>query len=112
MSIPVKFVLVDTNHAGVYTLVASGPSGSAEKCVKLIVSVPGGEEEVGEVDLTPIPVTQLGTYVTEHHANGNKKFFSNYTVSYSLYSPYIQCKDLSLCIGFKWERRKSFNNSC
>ncbi len=69
-------------YAGVYKLVASGPSGSAEKCVELIVSVPGDEEEVvGEVDLTPIPVAQFGAYVTEHHANGNKKFFSNYTVS-------------------------------
>ncbi len=47
-------ILVDIhliNHAGVYKLVASGPSGSAEKCVELIVSVPGDEEVVGEVDL-------------------------------------------------------------
>ncbi len=79
-----NLILVDMhliNHAGVYKLVASGPSGSAEKCVELIVSVPGDEEVIGEVDLTPIPVAQFGAYVTEHHANGNKKFFSNYTVS-------------------------------
>ncbi len=63
-----------------YKLVASGPSGSAEKCVELIVSVPGDEEVVGEVDLTPIPVAQFGAYVTEHHANGNKKFCNNYIV--------------------------------
>ncbi len=67
--------------AGVYKLVASGASGSAEKCVELIVSVPGDEEKVGEVDLTLIPVAQFGAYVTEHHAKGNKKFFSNYAVS-------------------------------
>ena len=67
--------------AGLYKLVASGPSGSAEKCVELIVSVPGDKEEVGEVDLTPIPLAQFGAYVTQHHANGNKKFYSNYTVS-------------------------------
>ena len=81
MNIYIGMYIHIMNHAGVYKLVASGPSGSAEKCVELIVSVPGDEEVVGEVDLTPIPVAQFGAYVTEHHANGNKKFFSNYAVS-------------------------------
>ncbi len=68
--------------AGVYKLVASGPSGTAEKELQLIV-VPegGGEEETdAEVDLTPIPVDGFGAYVAEQHANGNKKFANNYSV--------------------------------
>ena len=66
---------------GVYKLVASGPSGTAEKEIQLIVVPEGGEEEVtDEVDLTPIPVVGFGAYVTEQHANGNKKFASNYLV--------------------------------
>ena len=67
--------------AGVYKLVASGPSGTAEKEIQLIVVPEGGEAEVtDEVDLTPIPVDGFGAYVTEQHANGNKKFASNYLV--------------------------------
>ncbi len=68
--------------AGVYKLVASGPSGTAEKELQLIVVPAGGEEEqvTDEVDLTPIPVDGFGAYVTEQHANGNKKFSSNYSV--------------------------------
>ena len=67
---------------GVYKLVASGPSGTAEKELQLIVALEGGgEEEVTDkVDLTPIPVDGFGAYVTEQHANGNKKFASNYLV--------------------------------
>ena len=57
---------------------ASGPSGTAEK---EIVVPEGGEAEVtDEVDITPIPVDGLGAYVAEQHANGNKKFASNYLV--------------------------------
>ena len=70
-------------HACVCTgvLVASRPSGKAEKELQLIVVPEGGEEEeTDEVDLTPIPVDGFGAYVTEQHANGNKKFASNYSV--------------------------------
>ncbi len=69
--------------AGMYKLVASGPSGIAEKEIQLIVVPEGGEKEemTDEVDLTPIPVDGFGAYVTEQHANGNKKFASNYSVS-------------------------------
>ncbi len=65
-----------------YKLVASGPSGTAEKELQLIVVPEGGgeEETAAEVDLTPIPVDEFGAYVTEQHANGNKKFSNNYTV--------------------------------
>ncbi len=67
--------------AGVYKLVASGPSGTAEKEIQLIVVPEGGEAEVtDEVDLTPISVDGFGAYVAEQHANGNKKFASNYLV--------------------------------
>ena len=66
---------------GVYKLVASGPSVKAETELQLIVVPEGGEEEVtDEMDLTPIPVDGFGAYVTEQHANGNKKFASNYLV--------------------------------
>ncbi|XP_064386406.1 uncharacterized protein LOC135334956 isoform X2 [Halichondria panicea] len=74
-----SFPSVEAKHAGVYKLVASGPSGTAEKELQLIVVSEGGKEEVtDEVDLTPIPVDGFGAYVTEQHANGNKKFASNY----------------------------------
>ncbi|XP_064386419.1 uncharacterized protein LOC135334961 isoform X2 [Halichondria panicea] len=75
-----SFPSVEAKHAGVYKLVASGPSGTAEKELQLIVALEGGgEEEVTDkVDLTPIPVDGFGAYVTEQHANGNKKFASNY----------------------------------
>ena len=68
--------------AGMYKLVASGPSGTAEKEIQLIVVPEGGEKEevTDEMDLTPIPVDGFGAYVTEQHANGNKKFASNYLV--------------------------------
>ena len=68
--------------AGLYKLVASGPSGTAEKELQLIVVPEGDEEEevTDKVDLTPIPVDGFGAYVTEQHANGNKKFASNYSV--------------------------------
>ncbi len=68
--------------AGVYKLVASGASGTAEKELQLIVVPEGGgeEESAAEVDLTPIPVDGFGAYVTEQHANGNKKFANNYLV--------------------------------
>ncbi|XP_064386430.1 receptor-type tyrosine-protein phosphatase alpha-like isoform X2 [Halichondria panicea] len=73
-----SFSSVETKHAGV--LVASRPSGKAEKELQLIVVPEGGEEEeTDEVDLTPIPVDGFGAYVTEQHANGNKKFASNYS---------------------------------
>ncbi|XP_064386420.1 receptor-type tyrosine-protein phosphatase kappa-like [Halichondria panicea] len=75
-----SFPCVETKHAGVYKLVASGPSGTAEKELQLIVVPEGDEEEevTDKVDLTPIPVDGFGAYVTEQHANGNKKFASNY----------------------------------
>ncbi|XP_064386417.1 receptor-type tyrosine-protein phosphatase alpha-like isoform X4 [Halichondria panicea] len=74
-----SFPSVETKHAGVYKLVASGPSVKAETELQLIVVPEGGEEEVtDEMDLTPIPVDGFGAYVTEQHANGNKKFASNY----------------------------------
>ncbi len=67
--------------AGVYKLVASGPSGTAEKEIQLIVVPEGGEAEVtDEVDFTLIPADGFGAYVAEQHANGNKKFASNYLV--------------------------------
>ena len=76
------FLVCACVYAGVYKLVASGPSGTAEKELQLIVVPEGGEAEVtDEVDLTPIPVDGFGAYVAEQHANGNKKFASNYSVS-------------------------------
>ncbi|XP_064386119.1 sushi, von Willebrand factor type A, EGF and pentraxin domain-containing protein 1-like isoform X4 [Halichondria panicea] len=76
----ISFPSVEMKHAGVYKLVASGPSGTAEKELQLIVVPEGGEAEVtDEVDLTPIPVDGFGAYVTEQHANGNKKFSNNYS---------------------------------
>ncbi len=66
--------------AGVYKLVATGAAGTAEKSLELIVGSPE-DKTVDDVDLTPIPVAEFGAYVTEHHANGNKKFSNNYTVS-------------------------------
>ncbi|XP_064386146.1 uncharacterized protein LOC135334769 isoform X3 [Halichondria panicea] len=76
----ISFPSVEMKHAGVYKLVASGPSGTAEKELQLIVVPEGREAEVtDEVDLTPIPVDGFGAYVTEQHANGNKKFSNNYS---------------------------------
>ena len=62
-----------------YRVVASGPSGSVEKELTLIVSSEGGE--VGEgVDFAPTTVTQFGEFVTHLHANNNKQFGVYYRV--------------------------------
>ena len=70
-----------------YRVVASGPSGSVEKELTLIVTSEGGE--VGEgVDYAPVPVAQFGEFVTCLHANNNKQFGAYYTVGL-----YIQFTD-------------------
>ncbi|XP_064386173.1 uncharacterized protein LOC135334783 [Halichondria panicea] len=76
----ISFPCVETKHAGTYKLAAVNDSGSIEKQVHL--SVRGENEEPPPVnkniDLGPLPVEQLGVFVSDLHANGNLKFKDAY----------------------------------
>ena len=65
-----------------YRAVASGPSGSVEKELTLIVTSEGVEPNEN-VEYTPIPVAQFGTFVARLHANSNKQFGVYYRVGFN-----------------------------
>ncbi len=69
-------------YTGTYKFTAVNDSGSIEKQVHL--SVRGENEEPPPVnkniDLGPLPVEQLGVFVSDLHANGNLKFKDAYKV--------------------------------
>ena len=78
----VSIASAETRHAGVYKLVATNTAGSVEKEVKLFVH---NEEEhipdvVDQKELRPVPVTEFGKYVEEHHVNDNQQFGKQYKV--------------------------------
>ena len=41
-------------------------------------------EPYEQIDFVPIPVEEYGSYVVKCHANGNKDFMDQFTVSYYL----------------------------
>ena len=68
---------------GVYKLVVSSPSGAkVDKQLELTVYGDGETVDAEDVstDFSPIPVAQFGAFVTDYHANSNKKFRDHYKV--------------------------------
>ena len=74
----------EMKHSGAYRLVASNTAGTTEKkfTLKLISEAP--EEELataGSAVSHPVPITELGQYVSRNHADTNKGFTALYRVS-------------------------------
>ena len=61
----------------------SSPSGvKVDKQLELTVLGEGETVDAGDVftDFSSIPVAQFGAFVTDYHANSNKKFSDHYMV--------------------------------
>ena len=73
---------------GFYKLTVTNSSGRAEK--EVIVSVvcdggDGGEGGGSEETNRPVPLSEFGVYVAQHHVQGNKMFTQVYQVKWRLY---------------------------
>ena len=67
-----------------YKVIATNTSGKVEKEVTMSVMSEGcdGGEGGGSGETSrPVPVSEFGTFVFEHHAHGNKKFRESYEVT-------------------------------
>ena len=75
------FPSIEFKHSGVYKVVATNTSGQAEKEVTVSVMSEGcdGGKGGGEIN-SSVPVAEFGTFVSEQHAHGNKKFREGYEV--------------------------------
>ena len=74
----------ETNHSGVYQLVAHNPGGRAEREVRLTVAAEGETLPVSgrpPVTLAPVLVTKLADHVEKNHSRGNKGFSDEYQVT-------------------------------
>ena len=79
------FPSIELKHSGVYKVRATNTSGEAEKEVTVRVmseGCDGGEGDKSREINRPVPVEEFGTFVSEHHALGNKKFRESYEVSH------------------------------
>ena len=77
------FPSIELKHSGVYKVIATNRGGEVEKEVSVSVKSEGCDGGVGgeaEVTSRPVPVAEFGEFVSEHHANGNKKFKESYEV--------------------------------
>ena len=82
---------IELNHSGVYKVVATNDSGQAEKVVNVIVKSEGCDSgEGGELGEKKIPVADFGTFVSEHHARGNKRFRECFEVCISTSEVYFK----------------------
>ena len=70
----------EKRHRGVYKLVASNSSGSAEKEVELKVLNEAEAPPPKDVDLSPVPVMEFGSFVANNHKNSNAGFKDMYQV--------------------------------
>ena len=72
-----------------YKLIASNEYGKTEKEVNVNVlsEVCDGDESGGGSGETnrPVPVSEFGTFVSEHHALGNRGFRESYEVSHFMH---------------------------
>ena len=69
------FPSIEPKHSGVYKVIANNASGQAEKVVTVSVTSEGCDGgEGGGSEETKIPVADFGTFVSEYHAHGNKRF--------------------------------------
>ena len=81
------FPNIEFKHSGVYKLVATNVYCEVEKVVNVSVMNEGcdGGEDGGEIN-PPVPVAEFGTFVSEQHAQGNKKFRESYEVTWLTYT--------------------------
>ena len=98
------FPSIELNHSGVYKVVATNESGMAEKEVNVSVMSEGcdGGESGGSGE-TNIPIAEFGRFVSEHHAQGNKKFRERFEVS--LYTLLISKFCIKLSEAKQWRSR-------
>ena len=73
---------------GSYKLTVTNSSGRAEKEVILSVGCDGGEGGGSEETNRPVPVSEFGVYVAQHHVQGNKMFTQVYQVKWMLLYKY------------------------
>ena len=76
----------EIEHQGTYKFVAVNSSGRVEEELVLTVVQEGTDEARkingdANVKTGPIPVSNFGVFVAESHANSNKGFRSQYSVS-------------------------------
>ena len=77
----------EIQHQGIYQFVAINSSGRVDEQVMLNVVQEGTDEarkingDMKHVKTGPIPVSKFGEFVAESHANSNKGFHSQYSVS-------------------------------
>ena len=79
------FPSIELKQSGVYKVIATNTSGQAEKEVNVsVMSKDGGDAYGGGSRETsrPVPVSEFGAFVSEHHAQGNKKFRESFEVWY------------------------------
>ena len=70
----------EKHHSGVYKLVAENSCGIDEKEVNLTVLDENQAPPRKDVDLSPIPVLEFGSFVANNHKNGNSGFRDMYEV--------------------------------
>ena len=76
----------EIQHQGTYKFVAVNSSGRVEEELVLTIVQEGSDEarkinSDANVKTGPIPVSKFGEFVAESHANSNKGFHSQYSVS-------------------------------
>ena len=77
----------EIEHQGTYKFVAVNSSGRVEEELVLTVVQEGTDEarkingDMKHAKTGPIPVSNFGVFVAESHANSNKGFRSQYSVS-------------------------------
>ena len=75
----------EIKHSGTYRLVASNSVGKTEKKFTLTLISDAPEEQLaiaGSAVSHPVPITELGQYVSRNHADTNKGFTTLYRVSH------------------------------
>ena len=70
----------EKQHSGMYKLVARNSSGSVEKQVELKVLDEYQAPSPKDVDLSPVPVMEFGSFVANNHKNSNVGFKAMYQV--------------------------------
>ncbi|CAI8024474.1 Receptor-type tyrosine-protein phosphatase alpha [Geodia barretti] len=100
----------ETNHSGVYQLVAHNPGGRAEREVRLTVAAEGETPPVSgrpPVTLAPVLVTKLADHVEKNHSRGNKGFSDEYQ---SLYDG--EGKTIAIATNSENRLKNRFGNIC
>ena len=72
-------------YSGTYRLVASNSAGTTENKFTMLTLISSASEEqlatAGSAVSHPVPITELGQYLSRNHADTNKGFTTLYRVS-------------------------------